>query len=497
MSSQIHAYRQGMPLLAPSRTPLSNISDISGPQRPVSLYYTITGILLFTATLAINGPKLAFFLLMLMVIAGCLMFSFTMFREALYLFAYAIPLEQGFYSYGGGRFNTLSYLAFFMAFIWVFRFGRTIETAWMSTTEKIIIFWAMWAGLSLIWTREFAGGFGTLMYYIGGFTVLYSYSRGLKSLRHLGTCAWFYIIGTLHLSLFLLPYYKAGAAYVYVGGRYIPSAIGLGYGIAPHEVSRTYAMSMICALMLWQYENTKLKRNIAMGLAIFFGILAALCISRSTVLALTVGLMAWMIFKGAKARLIDQVKRFIIFLLLISSVVALVSYVNREAFMSRVESSQDDYEHGHMVSLTSRRTLLWNTAIQFSIENPFLGVGLYSFPILYGLRTGDRPLSVHNAYLGTMAELGIVGLLLFSGWIFSFGWHAWKLKGMRHLALGWWITFALILVGHDLWRGKDFWLMMSFIMIMRRLETPKARSVAAGAGPQTLRRVPAPSRQRR
>jgi lipopolysaccharide/colanic/teichoic acid biosynthesis glycosyltransferase len=58
------------------------------------------------------------------------------------------------------------------------------------------------------------------------------------------------------------------------------------------------------------------------------------------------------------------------------------------------------------------RHLMWRTALRLFGEEPLLGVGLGTFPRLYGRDTpGQRPENAHNFFLQTLAEAGLAGLL--------------------------------------------------------------------------------------
>lgn len=104
----------------------------------------------------------------------------------------------------------------------------------------------------------------------------------------------------------------------------------------------------------------------------------------------------------------------------------------REEVVSRAESiyapktRQDETGSG--------RTVIWSAATRTAAEHPILGVGFGSFIYIseelifetpnisldvYQLRGDETNLVAHNTYLGTTAELGIVGLALYLSVLFS------------------------------------------------------------------------------
>jgi O-antigen ligase len=90
------------------------------------------------------------------------------------------------------------------------------------------------------------------------------------------------------------------------------------------------------------------------------------------------------------------------------------------------------------------RVDLWDVAVQMWEDNPIFGVGYANFPTespQYLLRPGqlsaafiiDEPQETHNAYLGLLAENGIVGLGLFVAVVVSFMRATWV--GVKRLEL--------------------------------------------------------------
>jgi O-antigen ligase len=481
--------RMHLPLAGGTMAPPAGYEKIR--QNPRALWNILASLVLFLGTLVLADMRMAFFILMVVVFTSCMVFAFISFHEALFLFAFAIPIEQGFFLYAGARYNSLSYLVLLMVAVWVLRFGRTIRGAGLSDLEKIVAAWILWSGISLLWSRNLMVGSGILWCNLGGLVILYGFSRGFRNLRQILQCMWYYIGGAVFIISVLMPLYKMGAAYVRVGNRYIPSAIGLGYGFAPHDISRTASVAMICALCLWQFDPSKSRRKVALILALIFGVIVPLTLSRGTLISQAVAILAWVMLRSGQKKWRDQIKKLVMTTVLIASVAGLVGYINRDAVMERVDQTRSEYEVGNMQQMTTGRSRIWTAGLHFFLENPVLGLGLGSFPIMYSLRAGDIVRAAHNEYVKIAAELGLPGFMLLCIWIFGYGWKSWRLKSLRHVTFAWWIVFALVIGTHDLGRGKDFWMTLGFIAALTQLERDLAlRSRTAAQAAAVVRPNP-------
>ena len=158
------------------------------------------------------------------------------------------------------------------------------------------------------------------------------------------------------------------------------------------------------------------------------------------------------------------------------------------------------------------RTELWKGAIRTARENPILGVGYGSFPIISQeliLHTpGVNPLVfqkrkqgdnfvAHNTYLGTAAELGFTGLFLYLAVLISTGLSL-RSTSKRALEAG---APFVGRVAHALVLGLTAWALCTFflngetartfwIIVGISLALPK---LIPDAAPKPRRRYPAPS----
>jgi putative inorganic carbon (HCO3(-)) transporter len=182
----------------------------------------------------------------------------------------------------------------------------------------------------------------------------------------------------------------------------------------------------------------------------------------------------------------------------------------------------------------SGRTNIWKAAARTAQENPVLGIGYGSFKYVseeliyhtpgvdlevYGGREEGDNFAAHNTYLGTAAEIGITGLLLYIGVILSTG-MALRRTAARAFAAGKPFvgrTAHALLVGLAGWTfatfflsaetARMFWIIVGLSLALPKLlpewepvrwqvRTPSVRSRATGpepiAPPATQAPAPAP-----
>jgi O-antigen ligase len=86
-----------------------------------------------------------------------------------------------------------------------------------------------------------------------------------------------------------------------------------------------------------------------------------------------------------------------------------------ESLRDRMGHTGETPVHGEMDASSEHRLVLWNAAIDMSLESPVLGKGFKAFPVLksryteYDVRESDN----HNMYLYISSQMGIPALLMF------------------------------------------------------------------------------------
>lgn len=396
---------------------------------------------------------------------GCVTIACYRFEEALCLFAFILPLEQVFFAWGGGRYNSLTYLSMVLVLLGVRTFKKELRSGFRRT-EIFMILWIVTGVLSLIWSEDKKGGMGIILTNTGCFLVLYLFNRGTRSVEQVLRYLWYFVGGTFLMSLVLLGYYQAGTALVWREYRYIPSALGLGLEISPHEYSRSAMIGAVSALALWEFEKKRRRKKWALLLAIFLGSMVPLALSRGTMVALGAAFLAWAFLATSMA---GRIKKIIGAFAIIAAVVLISWKVNSEALGGRLEQSVQSYDRGDMSSLTTLRTDVWSVAIDLFLEHPLQGVGLGSFSHEYSRRSGDIMRGSHNAYIESFVETGLVGGTFFLLMIISLGIEGYRAGRWRHVASSWWIASAVTVLTAGLARAKEFFFIFALILVLARV----------------------------
>jgi O-antigen ligase len=154
-------------------------------------------------------------------------------------------------------------------------------------------------------------------------------------------------------------------------------------------------------------------------------------------------------------------------------------------------------EDGALEESAALRLVMWELARGLFSSNPILGIGYQGF--IYA--SADQPLhNVHNYYLQTASEQGVIGIVLLAGTlllgVFT-GFKLWRkattpfLKGMGLGTLGYSVCVVVVNVFGDrysqLAMGSYFFLLLGASVRMLRLSQP----LPVVPAPLPLRRLPA------
>ena len=135
---------------------------------------------------------------------------------------------------------------------------------------------------------------------------------------------------------------------------------------------------------------------------------------------------------------------------------------------------------------------LMRVAFSMIRDHPLLGVGANNYPLVMGryYKAGEWVYSVHDKYLLVGAEIGILGLLAFLGFLLGTirrGMRLWRAQDPLISALAIGVTAAVI--GHmthlfvDVFRGRVavqlLWMMAALVVALSRIEfAPRATTIA-------------------
>lgn len=153
--------------------------------------------------------------------------------------------------------------------------------------------------------------------------------------------------------------------------------------------------------------------------------------TRNSWISFLITFLSIMIYLFRKSEIVNISKRKIVKIFYIFLVSIVLVYFSAGVFSSglekRVEAvSQETYVTDDPESLIGNslvtRILIWHTAYNAFVENPVLGIGMYSFPFSSQLyykmpkpfyKYFVEGLTPHQGYLGVLAETGIIGFIAF------------------------------------------------------------------------------------
>lgn len=228
-------------------------------------------------------------------------------------------------------------------------------------------------------------------------------------------------------------------------------------------------LSVMCTwgnMMRWKHSSPSNKRLYAM-LASFYAI-SSLVLLLGMVMSWSRG--AWLGLAAAFLVLALAIPRSLKKGLLVFVFVAACAFVAwtsgliPQSIVQRLETSTQEFfafEDVRGVDITpdnfavAERLAHWQAAINMSTSNPWLGVGFGNYAIAYpqyALINWQEPLGhAHNYYLNLLAEVGIIGLLVYGKvWVTIFH-RTWQAKShpdvlSRYVAiglLGTWVYLAV------------------------------------------------------
>ena len=261
-------------------------------------------------------------------------------------------------------------------------------------------------------------------------TFLFAAAIFLRKKKDLELFFWCLFIPLSILTIItLLRYYPYHFAFEDVNKTMVPYFRNkVSYG-----TTLTIFLPFIFLAITWQQPNSWKKRILMAGVILFLtGIYFSY--TRSCILALMLSLMA---FFAIKWRIIK--------LGIITALVAIIGFVSYMVYQNEYmdhapifeKTIQHDKYEDHLAATVSfedassmERVYMWIGGTFMFLQHPFIGNGPNTFYPNYKhytvhsfetyLSDNDEKLTVHNYFLLTLIEQGIIGLLLFFGTIISF-----------------------------------------------------------------------------
>jgi putative inorganic carbon (hco3(-)) transporter len=365
------------------------------------------------------------------------------------------------------------------------------------------LFWAaaygLWALASGLWTTSTAGTVFQLSSLSIAVVYMLAFASLIESRRDLERVVW--VISIASFAFGMLSSQRVsealGLGQVVVEAGRAQGALGDANAFAATEL---FALPLVIALA----GHVK-KRWLQLGLyATAFVIIGSIVksVSRGGLVGLAVLLILLVV---VPFRVLFRTRRNkAIALLVVTFGVAALSVRYSAPLSTRVQSTFDQADPG--ASSGSGRTYLWLAAWTSIEERPWLGLGYGGFrPAsnelllatpgvdldVYPLKPRGQP--AHNAYIGSLAELGILGLILYLGLLVSTAetlrraarrgrevgaFFASSMAGALLLALVAWAAIATFISAET---GRAFWIILGITLALPKVIASETASTESEA----------------
>jgi O-antigen ligase len=290
------------------------------------------------------------------------------------------------------------------------------------------LFWAiayaLWALASGLWTVSIGGTTYLLASLAIALVFMFAFAALLDSERGLERVLYTFAGAALGIGLFAIASFFLGLSHNLVEGR---SAGGTG---DPNFFAAYQIVALPLMLALLSRASKRWQRALVYAAIVVIICSVLTSVSRGGLLTL---IAITLIVCAAPARSLfhgRQQKAAFVAVIVVGATVSFGAAANE--ILPRVESVFRSSSSANAESEGSGRVEFWSAAWMSVKERPVLGLGFGSFPKVSNeliVRTPGinfqhfelRPKGsqVHNAFLGTLAELGVVGLFLFLGLLIS------------------------------------------------------------------------------
>ncbi len=262
-----------------------------------------------------------------------------------------------------------------------------------------IVFLAVWALASTMWADDARTAAGDGSRLVLGVALVFVVFAAVKQGRHVRWVIWGYLAGATGAALvgILVPGYAPE-------GR-VAGTLGNANLLAALLVP-----ALVFALFGLGWARSAAERLLLVGCGVLFTVTIFLTQSRGGLAALAAAIAAGIVFGG-------PLRRRFAALAVAAATLGIVYYT---AF-----ASSSALERVTNPGSGTGRTDIWAVAGDVIADHPLLGVGAGNFPLVsprYATETlnlanvylvVDTPKPTHNAYLGVLAELGVVGIVAF------------------------------------------------------------------------------------
>jgi O-antigen ligase len=268
-----------------------------------------------------------------------------------------------------------------------------------------LLFWTI---ASMLWASDPGAARTTALRFAQGVLLLFVVFAAIRERRHLSWILYAFLVGA-SLSAFvgLSGVTHADRADIYASGR-LTGGIG-----DPNELAAVLVPALSFALFMFVIKRGTIVRLLLLASAFICALALFRTESRGGLIGLAVMLVASLLVAGP-----IRARATLIALATTGFALAYFTLLAPPQALARVTTFSGSGDTG--------RADLWTVALDVTRDHPIFGVGAGNFQVVeptYAFRNRnlprfdlivDTPKVVHNMYLQILAELGVVGFILFA-----------------------------------------------------------------------------------
>jgi O-antigen ligase len=357
-----------------------------------------------------------------------------------------------------------------------------------------IVSYSLWAAASTVWASDSSAAFSNSLRLVQVVILLFIVYSAVQTPRDLRVLAWAYLVGAFVTSAYVL---ANGAVY---GGRITGGVVN------PNGLAAELVVALILAVFMLTITTRLRTRLLLLGLLALYAVAFVRTESREGLIGLLIASVVAVILAG-------PIRTRYVAILLLALAIGVTYYARLAPESLRARVTQISAEN------SAGRVDEWKIAFRMAADHPITGVGLANYPVvspgytaatisLESAKYNLRGIVVHNTYLETLSELGVIGLGLLLG-IFGVvvAMAAKAVASPRFdeirtsvIARGFIAGTIGLLVTYVFSSGeyqKQLWLLLGILLAIARLQHELSRGAAHPdepdsrlSGSAALRRVP-------